>query len=111
MAAILTFRHKDTLVYKFGCSDARFNNLGGTQFLFWKAIQQANLAGLRVFDLRKWRAIGVSLSRKTLRLDPRRATGGKTVGTIQAPVPRRAAVYSDAAHGTLVGASPTRPNS
>ena len=50
-AAILTLRHKDTLVYKYGCSDARFNNLGGTQLLFWRAIQEARSEGLRMFDL------------------------------------------------------------
>ena len=51
VASILTLRHKDTLVYKYGCSDERFNNLGGTQLLFWRAIQEAKRDGLRVFDL------------------------------------------------------------
>jgi hypothetical protein len=51
VAAILTLRHRDTLVYKYGCSDAAFNNLGGTQLLFWKAIQGAKFAGLQTFDL------------------------------------------------------------
>lgn len=51
VAAILTLRHKDTLVYKYGCSDTRRNNLGGTQLLFWDAIQEAKRDGLRVFDL------------------------------------------------------------
>ena len=51
MASILTLRHKDTLVYKYGCSDARFNNLGGTQLLFWRSIQEAKQDGLRMFDL------------------------------------------------------------
>src|SRR5262249_27120932 len=51
VAAILTLRHRDTLVYKYGCSDTDFNNLGGTQLLFWKAIQEAKFAGLQTFDL------------------------------------------------------------
>jgi CelD/BcsL family acetyltransferase involved in cellulose biosynthesis len=51
VASILTLRHKDTLVYKYGCSDTRFNNLGGTQLLFWRAIQEAKREGLRMFDL------------------------------------------------------------
>jgi CelD/BcsL family acetyltransferase involved in cellulose biosynthesis len=51
VAGILTLQYKDTLVYKYGCSDAKFNNLGGTQLLFWKSIQEAKQAGLRVFDL------------------------------------------------------------
>lgn len=51
VATILTISHKDTLVYKYGCSDARFHKLGGMIHLFWKAIQQARSEGLRWFDL------------------------------------------------------------
>lgn len=51
VATILTLQHKDTLVYKYGCSDTRFNNLGGTQLLFWKSIQEGKRDGLRWFDL------------------------------------------------------------
>jgi len=51
VAAILTLRHKNTLVYKYGCSDTRFNNLGGTQLLFWRSIQAARHEGLSFFDL------------------------------------------------------------
>jgi CelD/BcsL family acetyltransferase involved in cellulose biosynthesis len=51
VASILTLQHKDTLVYKYGCSDTRFNNLGGTHLLFWRSIQDAKRDGLRVFDL------------------------------------------------------------
>jgi lipid II:glycine glycyltransferase (peptidoglycan interpeptide bridge formation enzyme) len=51
VASILTLRHKDILVYKYGCSDTRFNNLGGTQLLFWRSIQEGKRDGLRVFDL------------------------------------------------------------
>jgi len=51
VAAILTLRYKDTLVYKYGCSDARFNNLGGMHLLFWRSIEEAKKDGLRTFDL------------------------------------------------------------
>ena len=50
-ASILTLTFKHTLVYKYGCSDASLNNLGGIQFLFWKAIQEAKRNGLHEFDL------------------------------------------------------------
>lgn len=50
VASILTLRFKDTLVYKYGCSDARFHHLGGMALLFWKAIQEAKQAGLQEFD-------------------------------------------------------------
>ena len=50
-ASILTITHKHTIVYKYGCSDAAFSNLGGTPFLFWKVIQQAKEENLQEFDL------------------------------------------------------------
>jgi CelD/BcsL family acetyltransferase involved in cellulose biosynthesis len=51
IAGMLTLRYKDTLVYKYGCSDTRFNSVGGMHFLLWKAIQEAKNSGLRTFDL------------------------------------------------------------
>jgi CelD/BcsL family acetyltransferase involved in cellulose biosynthesis len=51
VASILTLRHKDTLVFKYGCSNAQFHRLGGVQLLFWKSIEEAKRDGLRVFDL------------------------------------------------------------
>ena len=51
VASILTLRHQRTLVYKYGCSDHRFNNLGGTQLLMWKAIQEAKDDQLDEFDM------------------------------------------------------------
>ncbi|HVB58106.1 MAG TPA: GNAT family N-acetyltransferase [Candidatus Acidoferrales bacterium] len=50
IAAILTLRYKDTLLYKYGCSDARLHNLGGMQLLLWRSIEEAKCAGLRTFD-------------------------------------------------------------
>jgi len=51
VAAMLTIRYKDTVVYKYGCSDSRFNNLGSMHLLYWKAIQDAKASGLQSFDL------------------------------------------------------------
>lgn len=51
VASILTLRYKGTLVYKYGCSDKRFNNLGGMHLLLWKAIQEAKNGGLLEFDM------------------------------------------------------------
>jgi len=51
IAAIFTLEYKDTLVYKYGCSDPHFQALGGTHLLFWRAIQDAKSRGLRTLDL------------------------------------------------------------
>jgi lipid II:glycine glycyltransferase (peptidoglycan interpeptide bridge formation enzyme) len=51
IAAIVTLQYKDVLVYKYGCSDSRFNNLGGNALLFWKAIQDAKHNGIAKYDL------------------------------------------------------------
>ena len=51
VAAMLTLQYRDTLVYKYGCSDKPFSHLGGMQFLFWKAIQEAKNSGLCSLDL------------------------------------------------------------
>jgi lipid II:glycine glycyltransferase (peptidoglycan interpeptide bridge formation enzyme) len=51
VASIITLAYKNSLVYKYGCSDSRFNNLGGTPFLFWQAIGEAKRAGIEEFDL------------------------------------------------------------
>jgi hypothetical protein len=51
VAAILTLRFKDVMVYKYGASDPRFHSLGSIHLLFWRAIQEAKNSGLSVFDL------------------------------------------------------------
>jgi hypothetical protein len=51
VASILTLRYKHVLVYKYGCSDHRFSNLGGTQLLFWNAIQEAKREQVNEFDM------------------------------------------------------------
>jgi CelD/BcsL family acetyltransferase involved in cellulose biosynthesis len=50
IAAMITMRYKDTLTYKYGCSDVRYNNLGPMHLLFWNAIQEAKVSGMRYFD-------------------------------------------------------------
>lgn len=51
IAGIMTIRHNRTLVYKYGCSDSRFNHHGATPLLFWKTIQEAKSSGCTVLDL------------------------------------------------------------
>ena len=50
LAGMLTVRYKDTLVYKYGASDFRYNNLGGMHLLYWTSIQEGKASGLRFFD-------------------------------------------------------------
>jgi hypothetical protein len=49
-AAVLTLEHRATVVYKYGCSDERFHNLGGMPFLFWKLIQESKQSGTQEID-------------------------------------------------------------
>jgi lipid II:glycine glycyltransferase (peptidoglycan interpeptide bridge formation enzyme) len=51
VAAILTLRFRDVVLYKYGCSDARFKNLAGMPLLLWRAIEEAKAAGAREFSL------------------------------------------------------------
>jgi hypothetical protein len=51
IASILTLAHKKSIVYKYGCSDSAFHNLGGMPFLFWHAIRNAKESGAEEFDL------------------------------------------------------------
>jgi CelD/BcsL family acetyltransferase involved in cellulose biosynthesis len=51
VASILTISDNRTMVYKYGCSDARFSNLGGTAMLFWKTIQEAKANGFEELDM------------------------------------------------------------
>jgi hypothetical protein len=51
VAGIITISHGKTLVYKYGCSDAKSSAHGGTQLLFWKLIQQAKDSGYEQLDL------------------------------------------------------------
>jgi hypothetical protein len=51
LASILTLSHKRTVVYKYGCSNATYNSLAGTPYLFWRAIQDAKQQGAYTFDM------------------------------------------------------------
>jgi lipid II:glycine glycyltransferase (peptidoglycan interpeptide bridge formation enzyme) len=51
IASILTIFYKKSLVYKYGCSDSRFHNLGGMAFVFWRAIQDGKRLGAVEYDL------------------------------------------------------------
>ena len=61
VAAIITIRHKQTLVYKYGCSDSEHHNLGGIHLLLWEAIRDGKQEGLRTLDLGRsaWDAAGL----------------------------------------------------
>ncbi|MGA7753323.1 MAG: GNAT family N-acetyltransferase [Candidatus Sulfotelmatobacter sp.] len=50
VAAIMTVGYKDTLAYKYGCSDSQYNNLGSMHLLLWHAIQEAHSDGLHFLD-------------------------------------------------------------
>lgn len=50
VAAMLTLRHRSTVVYKYGCSNARFHNLGGMPFLFWRLIEESKASGAEQID-------------------------------------------------------------
>jgi CelD/BcsL family acetyltransferase involved in cellulose biosynthesis len=51
IAGILTIAYKKTLVYKYGCSDMRYSNLGGNALVFWHAIQDAKALGMEELDM------------------------------------------------------------
>jgi hypothetical protein len=51
IASILTLSYKETVIYKYGCSDANYNNLAGTPLLFWLTIQEAKTSGAHIFDM------------------------------------------------------------
>lgn len=51
IASLLTLSFKETMVYKYGCSDAAHHSLGGMPFLFWRLIQDARARGFAELDL------------------------------------------------------------
>lgn len=51
VGAIVTIQYKNTMIYKYGCSDSRYHNLGPMQLLMWKTIEEAKGAGLTEFDM------------------------------------------------------------
>ena len=51
VASIITLSFKKTIVYKYGCSDPKYNSVGGPIFLLWRAIQDGRRRGLTELDL------------------------------------------------------------
>jgi Acetyltransferase (GNAT) domain len=51
IASIITLSYKRCVVYKYGCSDPRYYNLGGVIALLWQAIQEAKQQGATDFDM------------------------------------------------------------
>lgn len=51
IASIISLNHNGTMVYKYGCSDLQFSNLGGTALLFWRMIEDAKRKGCHSLDL------------------------------------------------------------
>jgi CelD/BcsL family acetyltransferase involved in cellulose biosynthesis len=50
IAAMLTLRHRTSVIYKYGCSDVKFHNLGGMPFLFWNLIRESKASGAHDID-------------------------------------------------------------
>ena len=50
IAALLTLRHSGRIIYKYGCSDGAFHQLGGMPFLFWKLIEEGKATGAESLD-------------------------------------------------------------
>ena len=51
IAAMLTLRHRSSVVFKYGCSDAALHNLGGMPLLFWRLIEECKSSGTEKIDL------------------------------------------------------------
>jgi hypothetical protein len=50
VAAIVTLSHRNSMIYKYGCSDERYHATGSMPFLFWRMIQDAKNAGIPLVD-------------------------------------------------------------
>jgi len=50
IATLLSLRFRNTVVYKYGCSDQRYHNLGGIPLLFWKLIEESKAEGAELLD-------------------------------------------------------------
>src|SRR2546427_1463541 len=51
VASMITLSFKNVVTYKYGCSDPRFNALGGMVLLTWRTIQEARANGAVELDL------------------------------------------------------------
>ena len=52
IAAMMTFRHRSSVIYKYGCSDESLHNLGAMPFLFWRLIEESKAWGAE--KIRLW---------------------------------------------------------
>ncbi len=50
VAAVFSLRHRQTVVYKYGCSDERFHHFAGMPFLFWRLIEESRQEGATQID-------------------------------------------------------------
>ena len=101
IASILTITHKKSMIYKYGCSDARFHKFGGMVLLFWNAILEAKDKGLEEFEMGRsesanlglisfkehWGAIGTELRYWKYPHRPEMATGGSEKSVLRRLVP------------------------
>ena len=51
VAAMLTLRHRSSVVFKYGCSEKSFHNMGAVPYLFWKLIEECKASGVESIDL------------------------------------------------------------
>lgn len=61
IASIITLTFKGIGMYKYGCSDSRFHNLGGMPLLLWNSIQDAKSNQLATYDMGRTDLNNVSL--------------------------------------------------
>jgi CelD/BcsL family acetyltransferase involved in cellulose biosynthesis len=105
IAAILTLRHRSTVVYKYGCSDHRFHRVAGMPFLLWKLIEESKAEGAKQIDFGRTDSenrgliefkdrLGATRTMityirypKTLRTKPINASGLSSVGRLFALLP------------------------
>ncbi|MCU0937117.1 MAG: GNAT family N-acetyltransferase [Gammaproteobacteria bacterium] len=108
VAGILTLTFRTTMVYKYGGSDAAHHARGGMPLLFWRAVQQAQAAGLELLDLGRSDLdqdgliafkdhLGATRSTLTYYGIPGRPAGGPRVDVLSRAARRVAARLPDAA--------------
>jgi len=50
VASIVTLKHSNSMIYKYGCSDERYHATGGMPFVFWRLIEEAKSASIPILD-------------------------------------------------------------
>lgn len=51
VASMFTLSYGNSMIYKYGCSDERYNKWAGNACLFWRAIRDAKETGKNEFDM------------------------------------------------------------